>query len=91
MMYKTVSVVLTYNFYLLAVKILKPVIRSFKISKKTLTYFWYKNIDIFVKRSNDNSSKIEKDSKHRPHMLTYSTENQEQSMDDSIAHQNCTF
>jgi hypothetical protein len=58
---------------------------------RTLTYIWYKNIDIFVKRSNDNSNKIEKDSKHRLQMLTYSTENQEQSMDDSITHQNCTF
>lgn len=39
-----------------------------------------------MKRSNDNSNKIEKDSKQRPRMLTYSTENQEQSMDDSITH-----
>jgi hypothetical protein len=39
-----------------------------------------------VKRSNDNSNKIEKDNNHRPQMLTYSTENQEQSMDDSITH-----
>ena len=27
-----------------------------------------------VKRSNDNSNKIEKDNNHRPQMLTYSTE-----------------
>ena len=39
-----------------------------------------------VKRSNDNSNKIEKDNKHRPQMLNYSTENQEESMDDSITH-----
>jgi hypothetical protein len=39
-----------------------------------------------VKRSNDNSNKIEKDNNHRPQMLIYSTENQEQSMDDSITH-----
>jgi hypothetical protein len=41
-----------------------------------------------VKRSNANSNKIEKDSKNRPQMVTYSTENQEQSMDDSITHIN---